>query len=179
MKNFQVTNKKLILCNCLVVPSQTSPVSRLKRKRHLNSLAMPLGDRTQMLIEILESLKGYQICLSCGFEYIRAFVSEQLGCQYKSAFCGFYRDLHDNIYIYNIYTYVPPKPFWLKVGFRVPNVEFRSLGFRVIWPDSSLVLTSLSSFNFKSSSKVFSTDSDFVCTKCQPQFFRMHFHFSF
>ena len=100
-QNFQVTNKKLILCNCLVVPSQTSPVSRLKRKRHLNSLAMPLGDRTQMLIEILESLKGYQICLSCGFEYIRAFVSEQLGCQYKSAFCGFYRDLHEKkIYIY-------------------------------------------------------------------------------
>ena len=78
---------------------------------------MPLGDRTQMLIEILDSLKGDQICLSCGFEYIRAYVSEQLCCQHKILQVHFVRSTRVFIIIYiYIYIYVPPKPFLAQGG---------------------------------------------------------------
>lgn len=74
---------------------------------------MLLGDRTQMLIEILDSLKGDQICLSCSFEYIRAYVSEQLGCQHKILQVHFVRSTRVFIIIY---IYVPPKPFLAQGG---------------------------------------------------------------
>ena len=80
---------------------------------------MPLGDRTQMLIEILDSLKDDQICLSCSFEYIRAYVSEQLGCQHKILQVHFVRSTRVFIIIY-IYMF-PQNLFWLKVAFWVPN----------------------------------------------------------
>ena len=80
---------------------------------------MLLGDRTQMLIEILDSLKGDQICLSCSFEYIRAYVSEQLGCQHKILQVHFVRSTRVFIIIY-IYMF-PQNLFWLKVAFWVPN----------------------------------------------------------
>ena len=110
--------------------------------------AMPLGDRTQMLIEILDSLKDDQICLSCSFEYIRAYVSEQLGCQHKILQVHFVRSTRVFIIII-IYIYMcSPKTFFgsrWHSGFLI-NFEIRALRFRVIWPDSSLVLTPRSSF---------------------------------
>ena len=89
----------LMLCNivswCLAklrAPTslQAIPGSSYRRCRIFDlwttPLAMPLGERTQRLIKMMESLKGYRICLSCGFEYIRTFVSEQLGCEHMISF---------------------------------------------------------------------------------------------
>ena len=61
---FQDTNK----CRCF---SKLGPETQ--------SEAMPLGERALMLIELLRDVRGYKICLSCGFEYVRKYVSEQLG----------------------------------------------------------------------------------------------------
>ena len=73
---------------------------------------MPLGDRTQMLIEILDSLKGDQICLSCSFEYIRAYVSEQLGCQRKILQVHFMRSMR----VFKCILCVSPKTFLAQGG---------------------------------------------------------------
>ena len=38
--------------------------------------AMTLGAYTMRLSQIWEGLQGYRICLSCGIEYLRGYVSE-------------------------------------------------------------------------------------------------------
>jgi hypothetical protein len=41
--------------------------------------AMPLGAQTLKLIEIMQDLAECRLCMSCAFEYVRVYISENLG----------------------------------------------------------------------------------------------------